>query len=43
MSESNLGIVWGPTLIDSKLPPDPTEMGYQSKTIELIISNYAQV
>jgi hypothetical protein len=43
MSETNLGIVWGPTLIDSQMPPDPTEMSYQSKVVELVITNYAQI
>lgn len=43
MSECNLGIVWGPTLMDSQSAPDPTEMGYQSKIVELVICNYSQV
>ena len=43
MSETNLGIVFGPTLCDSNLPPDPTEMNYQSKVVELIIINYRQM
>lgn len=43
MSETNLGIVFGPTLIDSQSPPDPTEMGYQSKVVELVICNYSQI
>ncbi len=43
MNEQNLGIVFGPTLCDSTLPPDPTEMSYQSKVVELIIINYRQI
>ncbi|KAI8904716.1 hypothetical protein EDD86DRAFT_277914 [Gorgonomyces haynaldii] len=43
MSEFNLGIVWGPTLIDSSSPPDPSELTLQSKVVETILLHYAQI
>jgi hypothetical protein len=42
MNEANLGIVWGPTLIDSG-KVDTIDLKYSSMVIEIIISNYDQI
>ncbi|KAJ2994462.1 hypothetical protein HDV02_001557 [Globomyces sp. JEL0801] len=43
MNEVNLGIVWGPTLIDSGAGPDPMNMKYASRVVEVIISNFDHI
>jgi hypothetical protein len=43
MNESNLGIVWGPTLIDSGNKVDAGNFKYSSLVIEVIISNCDQI
>ena len=43
MSEFNLGIVWGPTLIDSDHSPDPSDLTHQSKIVEAIILHNTQI
>ncbi|KAJ3303333.1 hypothetical protein HDV03_003982 [Kappamyces sp. JEL0829] len=43
MSAANLGIVWGPTLLDSGLTPDASDLKYSSEVVELIISNVSQI
>lgn len=39
MSAANLGIVWGPTLIDFGGIPDPNDLTLQSKVVEIVILN----
>ncbi|KAJ3325873.1 hypothetical protein HDV06_002258 [Boothiomyces sp. JEL0866] len=43
MSPANLGIVWGPTLIDSGGIPDPNDLKHQSKIIEIVISKFDHI
>ncbi|KAI8928247.1 hypothetical protein BC831DRAFT_449068 [Entophlyctis helioformis] len=44
MTVANLGIIWGPTLLD---PPeqgmDPSDMKLQAKVVETIVNNYEQI
>lgn len=39
MSGANLGIVWGPTLMDSGMVPDAVELGLAARVVEIIIMN----
>ncbi|KAJ8326575.1 Rho GTPase-activating protein [Batrachochytrium dendrobatidis] len=44
MTIGNLGIVWGPTLMDSPEPTaDATDLKYQSRVIETIVGNYDHI
>jgi hypothetical protein len=42
MNEANLGIVWGPTLIDSG-KVDAVDLKFSSLVVEVIIANYDQI
>jgi Rho GTPase-activating protein RGD1 len=39
MSSGNLGIVWGPNLMDSGLKVDATDLQYSARVVEVIINN----
>ena len=43
MNASNLGIVFGPTLMDSGATPNPSEFKYQSELVQFIIENCDQI
>ena len=43
MNATNLGIVFGPTLMDSGSVPNPSEFKYQSELVQFIIENCDQI
>jgi hypothetical protein len=43
MSIGNLAIVWGPSLLDSGLAPDASDLKYSSLVVELIVANVAEI
>ena len=43
MTASNLGIVFGPTLMDSGSTPNPSDFKYQSELVQFIIENCDQI
>lgn len=43
MGAQNLSLVWGPTLMNSHVPPPETELKLQSRVIETIITHFTQI